>query len=405
MIKKISLLFLLFCFTLSLTSQNFRKPYREAKRALKKKDFVTATLKSIESLKAKKNFKKSNVVFEEALSKVNSWAAAYIKDLESKSIPYKDYRSVEPMKKISITYNNLDNLQKKLLELSAVLSSKQKKNIALHTMDYEEKRTESDSILNAYNANAADEFYTNGVIAFDNAANKYDYREAYKIFKNSKNYIEEFKDVQTYLDRSLQLGTLNIGYFPLKNFTNTPFNKRAMENLINSTIGLFNEYTFANYKDISSMIELGQIGALGDKGKAQLKNIDEFVKFKFLKYDAGPTVVRTREFYENTKTKKKKDGTIKTWYCRGYIFEVAASGYVEIDLEFMDNNGVLLESRSVTVRVEHKDKFFLASKNSDRRAYPMFSKFTRTMPESFDMVGALINGFKNKIKEVYKRYN
>tara|TARA_B110000091_G_scaffold91590_1_gene100081 strand:- start:2076 stop:3293 length:1218 start_codon:yes stop_codon:yes gene_type:complete len=405
MMKKIILLFLLFGFTLSLTSQNFRKPYREAKRALKKKDFITATLKSIESLKAKKNFKKSNVIFEEALSKVNGWATNYIKDLESKSIPYKDYRSVEPMKKIFITYANLDNLQKKLLELSAVLSSKQKKYIALHTIDYEKKRTEADNLLKAYNANAADEFYTNALETFNNAANKYDYRKAYKIFENSNIYITNYKDVQSYLDRSLQLGTLNIGYFPLKNFTNTPFNKRAMENLINSTTGLFREYTFANYKDISSLMELRQIGALGDKGKAQLKNIDEFVKFKFLKYDAGPTVVRTREFYENTKTKKKKDGTIKTWYCRGYIFEVAASGYVEIDLEFMDNNGVLLESRSVTVRVEHKDKFFLASKNSDRRAYPMFSKFTRTMPESFDMVGALINGFKNKIKEVYKRYN
>ena len=130
--KKLSLL-LLFCCCIQLsTAQNFRKPYREAKRALKKKDFVTATLKSIESLKAKKNWKKSNDIFEEALSKVNGWASTYIKDLETKAIPYKDFHSVAPMKKVFITYANLDKIQKKLFELSAVLSSKQKKGLSLN---------------------------------------------------------------------------------------------------------------------------------------------------------------------------------------------------------------------------------------------------------------------------------
>ena len=129
--KKLSLLVLFCCCIQLSTAQNFRKPYREAKRALKKKDFVTATLKSIESLKAKKNWKKSNDIFEEALSKVNGWASTYIKDLETKAIPYKDFHSVAPMKKIFITHANLDKIQKKLFELSAVLSSKQKKFIAL----------------------------------------------------------------------------------------------------------------------------------------------------------------------------------------------------------------------------------------------------------------------------------
>ena len=55
--KKLSLLVLFCCCIQLSTAQNFRKPYREAKRALKKKDFVTATLKSIESLNAKNNFK------------------------------------------------------------------------------------------------------------------------------------------------------------------------------------------------------------------------------------------------------------------------------------------------------------------------------------------------------------
>ena len=62
--KKLSLVILL-CFGIQLISaQNFRKPYREAKRALNKKDYVNATLKSIESLKAKKNFKKSNDILK-----------------------------------------------------------------------------------------------------------------------------------------------------------------------------------------------------------------------------------------------------------------------------------------------------------------------------------------------------
>jgi|TARA_B110000879_G_C11101983_1_gene483558 hypothetical protein len=403
--KKLSLLVLFCCCIQLSTAQNFRKPYREAKRALKKKDFVTATLKSIESLKAKKNWKKSNDIFEEALSKVNGWASTYIKDLETKAIPYKDFHSVAPMKKIFITYANLDKIQKKLFELSAVLSSKQKKFIALHTMNYEKKRSEADNLLKAYNTNAADEFYTNGLKTFNNAANKYDYKKAYKTFESSLKYIANYKDVQNYLDRSLQLGTLNVGYFPMNNFTNTSINKRAMKNLINSTIGLFNKYQFANYSDISNKIELRKIGALGEKGREELKNIDEFVKFNFLKYYAGPTVVISKVFYEKTKTKKKKDGSIKTWYCKGYIYEVSASGSVEVDLEFLDNNGDILDSRRINVRVNHNDKFFLASKGSDRRANSSGKRFITSMPEPFDMVGAIINRFNTKVNGTYKRYD
>ena len=144
--KKLSLIILL-CFGIQLISaQNFRKPYREAKRALNKKDYVTATLKSIESLKAKKNFKKSNDIFEKALSQVNTWGSNYIKVLEARAIPYKNYHSVESMKEIFISYAKLDNVQKKLLEVSEGLSSKQQKFILLHTVDYEKNRNEAENL-------------------------------------------------------------------------------------------------------------------------------------------------------------------------------------------------------------------------------------------------------------------
>ena len=83
------------------TSENL---IEKQKRALNKKDYVTATLKSIESLKAKKNFKKSNDIFEKALSQVNNWGSNYIKVLEARAIPYKNYHSVESMKEIFISY-------------------------------------------------------------------------------------------------------------------------------------------------------------------------------------------------------------------------------------------------------------------------------------------------------------
>ena len=47
------------------------------------------------------------------------------------------------------------------------------------------------------------------------------------------------------------------------------------------------------------------------KGDKTFKNIDELVKFKFSRYYAGPTVIKSKEFYSNTKEKKKKDGTVK----------------------------------------------------------------------------------------------
>ena len=214
--KKLSLLLIL-CFSLQLLSaQNFRKPYREAKRALKKKDFVTATLKSIESLNAKNNFKKSNDIFEKALSQVNNWGKTYIQKLEAKAIPYKDYLSVAPMKEVCITYSKLYTIQNKLFELSDRLSSKQKKFIALHNFDYEKTRNKSDSLLNAYNNNAADEFFNKGLQAFKNAANKYDYKETYKTLSRSIKYVKNYKETELYMNRSLKLGTLNIGYFPIE---------------------------------------------------------------------------------------------------------------------------------------------------------------------------------------------
>ncbi len=402
--KKLSLLLIL-CFSLQLLSaQNFRKPYREAKRALKKKDFVTATLKSIESLNAKNNFKKSNDIFEKALSQVNNWGKTYIQKLEAKAIPYKDYLSVAPMKEVCITYSKLYTIQNKLFELSDRLSSKQKKFIALHNFDYEKTRNKSDSLLNAYNNNAADEFFNKGLQAFKNAANKYDYKETYKTLSRSIKYVKNYKETELYMNRSLKLGTLNIGYFPIRNLTNTPYDKIATINMVNSTISLFGKYPFANYTDIRNKIELRNMGALGEKGKDQLKNIDEFVKFKFLKYYAGPTVVSSKVFYSNKKEKKKKNGTVKTWYCQGYIYEVRAVGTVEVEVDFLDNNGDLLDSRQVLVNVEHDDKFFLATKESDRRAYPLLKKFTRTMPEPFDVTNALTNRFNYKINEVFKRY-
>ncbi|CAI8303543.1 MAG: Uncharacterised protein [Flavobacterium sp. SCGC AAA160-P02] len=403
--KKSILVVLIFFFIQPMDAQNFRKPYREAKRALKKKDYVTATLKSIESIKEKKNFKKSIDIFENALSQVNSWGTNYIKSLEVQAIPYKDYRSVVPMEKIFTTYARLDNLQKKLLGLPAGLSLKKKNIIIENTKDYKKKKDEAENLLEAYIKNAAEEFYSNALKIFNSATNKYEYRNAYKTFARAKNYIQDYKEVGAFMDRSLSLGTLNVGYFPLRNFTNTPYNKRAMKDLINSTIGLFNKHPFANYSDISNKIELRRLGVLGDKGKEQLKDIDELVKFKFLKYYAGPTVIKSKEYYENTKEKKKKDGSIKTWFCKGYIYQVAASGIVEVDLEFLNNNGEVLDNQRILVNVEHNDKFFLATEDSDRRAYPLLQKFTRTMPPPFDMVGALTNRFNSKVNEAFKRYD
>ena len=402
--KKLSLVILL-CFGIQLISaQNFRKPYREAKRALNKKDYVTATLKSIESLKAKKNFKKSNDIFEKALSQVNTWGSNYIKVLEARAIPYKNYHSVESMKEIFISYAKLDNVQKKLLEVSEGLSSKQQKFILLHTVDYEKNRNEAENLLNAYNNNAADEFYTEGIQAFNNAKNKYDYKEVFRIFEISKSYVDDYKDVRTYLDKSLNLAILNVGYFPVRNLSNNRSSKNAMEALVVNTTGFFNNYTFANYSEISNKIQLRNLGMLNDKGKAQLKNIDELVKFKFSRYYAGPTVIKSKVFYSNTKEKKKKDGTVKKWYCEGYKYELTASGYVELIVEIIDNNGDILDTKKINISKEHNDSFFLATKDSDRRAYPLLKKYRTSMPQEFNMPNALRNIFNSYMSDVFKRY-
>jgi len=402
--KKINL-FLLVCLCIQLVSaQNFRKPYREAKRALKKKDYITATLKSAESLKAKNNFKKSNDIFKKALSEVNSWGANYIKLLEDKAIPYKDYRSVESMKKIFITYNKLDNVQKKLVEVSNSLSSKQKKFVLQHTIDYERKMKESENSLDIYNKNAANEFYIKGINNFKSATNKYEFREAFESFKRSKSYLDDFKDVNLYLDKTLNLAILNVGYFPVRNLSDKRSNKIAMEDLVSNTTRFFNNYTFANYSEISNKIQLRNLGILKGKGKAALKNIDELVRFKFSRYYAGPTIIKSKEFYSNTKEKKNKDGSVKKWYCEGYKYELTATGYVDLVVEILDNNGDILDTEKINILVEHNENFFLATKDSDRRAYPLLKKYRTNMPEPFNMARALKNNFNSYISRFFNRY-
>ena len=403
--KKSIALIIFYFFIQSLDAQNFRKPYRESKRALNKKDYVTAVLKSIESIKAKKSYRKSIDIFEKALPEVNKWGENHIQNLQKQAIPYQDYNSVVPMKKIFMTYSKLDNVQQKLSELPSGLSFKKKNIIVQNTKDYKKEKEASANLLEAYYINAAEEFYIDGKKVFDNAIDKYDYREAYKTFARSKNYVQDYKDVENYMNNSLSLGTLNVGYFPLRNFTNSPYNKRAMKDLINNTIGLFNNHLFAKFEDISSKIELRRIGVLSDEGKEQLKNIDELVKFNFLKYYAGPTVIKSKVFYENKKEKKEKDGSIKTWFCQGYIYQVVASGVVEVNLEFLNNDGELLNTQHVLVNVEHNDEFFLATQDSDRRAYPLLKKFTRTMPPPFDTARALMNRFTSKVNEAFQRYD
>ena len=111
--KKSIALIIFYFFIQSLDAQNFRKPYRESKRALNKKDYVTAVLKSIESIKAKKSYRKSIDIFEKALPEVNKWGENHIQNLQKQAIPYQDYNSVVPMKKIFMTFKSkfLKNLK------------------------------------------------------------------------------------------------------------------------------------------------------------------------------------------------------------------------------------------------------------------------------------------------------
>ena len=134
------------------------------------------------------------------------------------------------------------------------------------------------------------------------------------------------------------------------------------------------------------------------------KNIDELVKFKFSRYYAGPTIIKSKEFYSNTKEKKNKDGSVKKWYCEGYKYELTATGYVDLVVEILDNNGDILDTEKINILVEHNENFFLATKDSDRRAYPLLKKYRTNMPEPFNMARALKNNFNSYISRFFNRY-
>jgi len=54
--------------------------------------------------------------------------------------------------------------------------------------------------------------------------------------------------------------------------------------------------------------------------------------------------------------------------------------------------------------VEHNENFFLATKDSDRRAYPLLKKYRTNMPEPFNMARALKNNFNSYISRFFNRY-
>ena len=93
-------------------SQGYRTLTRQGNRALKKQDYATATIKSIQALKQRKDFKKAIVLFQNSIVFVNDWYEHKIEQLEAVSIPYNDPDDVQKTNQIINDLVQLVNVQK-----------------------------------------------------------------------------------------------------------------------------------------------------------------------------------------------------------------------------------------------------------------------------------------------------
>ena len=65
---------------------------------------------------------------------------------------------------------------------------------------------------------------------------------------------------------------------------------------------------------------------------------------------------------------------------------------------------IAFSASMLNISKEHNDSFFLATKDSDRRAYPLLKKYRTSMPQEFNMPNALRNIFNSYMSDVFKRY-
>ena len=124
-------------------------------------------------------------------------------DLKNFKLSFENYKKANLLKRKNIDYNFNQELDEfkfiknefgnfKGSSYSNSLSSKQKKFVLQHTIDYERKMKESENSLDIYNKNAANEFYIKGINNFKSATNKYEFREAFESFKR---YIKDSSEI------------------------------------------------------------------------------------------------------------------------------------------------------------------------------------------------------------------
>ena len=354
-------------------SQGYRTLTRQGNRALKKQDYATATIKSIQALKQRKDFKKAIVLFQNSIVFVNDWYEHKIEQLEAVSIPYNDPDDVQKTNQIINDLVQLVNVQKELLFFPEGVRLQRNFDLNNYVKDYKPKLEAARNRLFKHQTLAAQAIYEQGLDKFNNAKSKADFQEAYYIFKRVGEYRNGLHNTAALMDICIEKGSYRIAILdPANSSGRTDLRFRVINTIVNNVRTTIGKNLFA----IPVSVQNYSMGYYSDNYRAI--QADVVIKIIVNDWDYGSNRI-TKEAYSNEKKRTKKDGTEKVFSVSGNIIEDQYFAYYDVIIEGVSTaDNTILYAQPIRMSQEFNNCFLLGE--GDSRANDSGCRLVSNLP-------------------------
>ena len=388
--KKYLLLLLVISTFLGYSQDSFRKLTRNGERALKKGDFVTASIKGSQALLQKSNFKRSIALFENAIKVVYKSNQVKIDRIEAQAFPYKDFNSVGQIQQMIGLYKQLQqvrdaasiigkvsfktiknpmdygreytldiqNLEKRLGEYKVLAAedfyvlgtnqftvaktkeqfleaSNNFKRIKDFVVGYKDALALEQESIGIYNQMSAEQLYNEGSDIYNSAGYKKDYQRAYYVFIQIEKFIPNFKNTNELIASCIDLGTYKVAFVPISKAERFAY---ELKQLYDQARGHARSLAFVEVVDINvDGVTNLEVLTRYLKSSSRTKGIDHL--YKFTMDDFKVFFVNRRETVTQEKTKKIRKNKVETTISGSFTkVRVDSRAFANAYLEVVDFN-------------------------------------------------------------------
>lgn len=362
--RNVLLFCLLFVSSIVFSQDSFRKLTRDGEKAFKNGDFIIASLKASQALFQKPTFKKSIALYENAIKVAYSNSDQKIKSLQPQAIPYQNISSVgkleeimrllDQMQSVRNAASNLGQVRfktianpldygrdytadiakgQKLLEEYRVkaaeelylLASTQYNNaqskeqfleasknfnrVNTYVNNYKNTRELELESRSVFDEMAAAEYYNQAMAVYQRAIRKEDFQEAYRLFSQIENHVNNYRNTQDLMQRALTKGTYHVAFMaPPRNHPLLPLWNELYQNMIAQTQRLpFVKVVQADVRGVYNVNVLISYLESQNSGTP----LDHLYSLNLERFDVFPFKRNVVEVAEKTKTIKRKGKEIE----------------------------------------------------------------------------------------------